>query len=67
MNEQCRRTLQYKVGVDKIFKGFIIKDWFGENEYAKYRKWNKVLIKQSIEFYQKYWTERNEAYYQPEK
>ena len=55
------------MGVDKIFKGFIIRNWFGKNKVSKYRKWNKVMIKQSIEFYQKCWMERNKVYYQLEK
>ena len=36
IGEDRKRSKQYKVGMDQLFKGFIIKDLFGRGESNKF-------------------------------
>jgi hypothetical protein len=42
---------QQVLGVDKLFKGFIVKDWLGDTETKKFQRWNKIIIKECSNFY----------------
>ena len=43
-----------------LFRGFIVKDWMEDNKATtKFRKFNKIIIKQCMEFYFERWTKRN--------
>lgn len=61
------KTMQRVLRVNMIFRGFIVKDWHGENRNCKkYQKLNKKLVKLSIACYWKCWEERNKAKFKPE-
>ena len=39
-------TMQQVLGIDMLFRGFIVKDWFGKDQNAcKYGMYNKAIIK----------------------
>jgi len=54
--------------VNKIFRGFVVKDWFRgvESKMIKYHSLNKVIIKYSVIFYNKCWKERNKVFHSKE-
>ena len=52
------RTLQAKLGVELLFKGFIVRSW-DSNKELKYRALNKIVVRESINYYYKYWLIRN--------
>ena len=52
------RTLQAKLRVELLFKGFIVQSWDG-NEELKYRALNKIVVQESIDYYYKCWLARN--------
>ena len=44
---------QNVIGFKYLFRGFVVRDWFGANELEnKYSKANKVIVEQSVKFYQ---------------
>jgi len=49
-------TTQQEIRFDKLFKGFIIKDWINRlKEYRKYILQNEMIIAKYIKHYAKYW------------
>ena len=50
--------MQAKLGVELLFKGFIVWSWDG-NEVLNYRALNKIVVRESINYYYKYWLTRN--------
>ena len=60
-NREDYCTMQQVLGHDMIFRGFIVKDWFGKNVNAhKYGKHNKAITKLCVQYYWMCWKERNE-------
>ena len=56
------RGTQALVGHDMLFRGFIVKDWFGGNiNQTKYHNVNKIIVKESVTYYGKCWKDRNEV------
>ena len=53
IREDRKRTKQYEVRIDQLFKCFIIEDWFGRGKSNKFYSLNKIIIKESIAFYHK--------------
>ena len=44
-----------------LFRGFIVTDWFGNNEHQrKYKNINRIIVKESIYHYQRCCNNRNE-------
>ena len=50
--------MQVKLGVELLFKGFIVQSWDGNKE-LKYRALNKIVVRELINYYYKYWLARN--------
>ena len=60
-------TTQRFIGHDMLFRGFIVKDWCGNNEeYTKNRKLNKIFVKHCVRHYWKCWEDRNNWAKKPE-
>ena len=55
------RGTQALIGHGMLFRGFIVKDWFGGNRnQTKYQNVNKIIVKESVMYYGKCWKDRNE-------
>lgn len=53
--EVTNKTYQIVIRIDKIFRGFIVKDQFNNNQnYEENKKHNKVIIKLATNFHMKY-------------
>ena len=53
--ENNGKGTQALIGHDKIFRGFIVKDWFaGDLTQKRYLQANKVIVKISVIHYSKY-------------
>ena len=53
-------TTQGIIGIDKIFRGYIVKNWHGDDEDCEsHHEINKIIVKKSVEFYVKFWNHRN--------
>ena len=53
-------TTQGIIGIDKIFRVYVVKDWYGDEEDCEsYPEINKIIVKKSVEFYAKCWDHRN--------
>ena len=50
-------TTQHAIGMELIFKGWVVKNWFDmqQKQYFTMRKVNKIIVKQSVVFYSKAW------------
>ena len=66
--EEEYKTNQQYVGMQELFRGYVAVVWEGTNlNSKKYRMLNKIVAKKCVEFYMKYWKERNEADYDKRK
>ena len=56
-------TTQHLVGMSVVFKGWVVKNWLNIQEPQRY--WmhvvNKIIVKQSVMFYSRAWSHRNEV------
>ena len=60
-------TSQAVLGFDKIFIGYIVKDWYRDDENCEsYHEFNRIIVKKSVEFYNKCWDHRNSCMNQKE-
>ena len=67
-DEDEYETNQQYIGVDQLFRGFVVKDWQEANFHStKYRILNKILVYHSVHHYNECWKHRNEAYHDPIK
>ena len=58
------KTNQEILGMKNIFRGYVVKVWKGTNfAQNKYRKLNRIVVRLSIQYYYKYWIERNKIYH----
>lgn len=62
-------TTQQLIGMDLLFKGWVVKNWLNVNQEQSYlmKKLNKILVKHSVMFYSKAWVHRNEILHDTEK
>lgn len=62
-------TTQQLIGMDLLFKGWVVKNWLNVNQEQSYlmKKLNKILVKHSVMFYSKVWVHRNEILHDTEK
>ena len=61
-------TIQYKIRYKYLFRGFIIKDWYGEDKQCnQYVLQNEMIVKECVQYYYEYQITRNEIYYNPRK
>ena len=54
-------TTQHLVGMELIFKEWVVKNWLNIQQSQSYtmKKLNKIIVKCSMIFYSKAWTYRN--------
>jgi len=63
-NRRPNKIKQTIIGVDTIFRGFIIKDWITTNiKCNQFKEYNKVIVKAVTNFYMRYWEYRNKVYH----
>ena len=53
------RTMQQLLSIDKLFQGFVIRNWFQTTRTDKYQKLNYIIAKKYIIFYHQYWIDWN--------
>ena len=58
-------TNQMVIGMKYLFRGFVIKKWtrIDFSFSMKYVELNKIVIAHYMNFYLKYWEDRNESLY----
>lgn len=60
-NINNENAMQQVIGHDVIFRGFIVKDWFGNGkDELLNRKYNRVIVKLCVQHYWTCWKERND-------
>ena len=65
--EEEYKTNQVIIGMQQLFRGYVIKVWKGVNfNQEKYHSLNKILEKHCILYYIKCWKYRNEIYHNVE-
>ena len=66
--KECATT-QYLVGMELIFKGWVVKNWLNANQSQSHmmKKLNKINVKYGVIFYSKPWIHRNEIVHDDEK
>ena len=55
------------IGLEAIFRGFIVKYWTGDGNETKFEKYNRVIAMNCVEMYFQCWTDRNEKFNEPEE
>ena len=59
---------QQFVGMQELFRGYVVSDWKGTNmKCKKYRYLNEIIARESVFFYNKCWKHRNEVQHDPVK
>ena len=62
--ELCESNQQY-IGIKELFRGYIAKVWHGTKfALTKYQELNKIIIKECIAYYMKYWQHRKEKFHE---
>ena len=51
------RTTQQLIGIDKLFRGFIMKNQIGIDKTQHYNQMNKILVPEYEKYYYKIWIE----------
>ena len=59
--------MQYIIGMDILFQGFITSDQKGNSNTKKYGKANKIIVKECTKFYFDCWLARNDLFYSEDK
>ena len=60
-------TNQGIIGIQYIFRGYIVKAWTGSNfSQDKYHKLNKIAVRLCIEHYYNCWIDRNKSFHDEE-
>ena len=62
-------TTQHLIGMDLLFRGWVVKNWVNVNHEQSYlmKKLNKIIVKHSVIFYSKVWVYRNEILHDSKK
>ena len=66
-NRSQFRTMQQELGVEMIFRGYIVENWFRSIPTNKYKIFNKIIVCECIDFYNSSWKHCNEIFYLKEK
>ena len=67
-NENEEKGTQALLGHHMIFRGYIVKNWFGTTTTdEKYHDANKIFVKESVLHYSKCWRDRNDVAASPRK
>jgi len=67
-DEENYTTSQHMVGMDQLFRGYVVKVWKGANfSDGKYKEMNKILIRHCVKYYKTCWDHRNEEYHNETK
>jgi len=61
-------TTQHLIGMHMLFRGWVVKNWMDVTKETSIamKKVNKILVKNSVNFYAKSWKQRNEIMHNPE-
>jgi hypothetical protein len=61
-SEEDYETNQHYVGMKELFRGYVIINWM-ETDFnsKKYRKLNKILVRQCVHYYNECWKDRNKV------
>ena len=66
--EEEYETNQYHVGMSELFRGYVVLDWKDANfDCRKYSKLNKIIVRNSVTFYNECWKDRNESMHDEQK
>jgi len=62
-------TTQHVIGMDLLFKGWVVKNWLNVNNKQRHvmKRINKIIVKQSVIYYSKAWKNRNDVLHDTEK
>ena len=68
-DDECDyQTNQQYVGMKELFRGFVVKVWFGvQLNDPKYHHLNKIIVKKCVNYYLQCWKDRNEDHMNEEK
>ena len=62
-NKIVGRTKQVNLRFSLLFRGFIAKYWFADQEIPQlYKDYNRIIIKAAEDYYKNVWKYRNKAY-----
>ena len=53
-NREGTKTIQQKIGVDKVFRGMIVENWKHTLKSLHFKLRNKVIVRNVVLFYHKY-------------
>ena len=66
-DEEYESSQQY-VGMRKLFRGFIVKDWIAADfNCEQYSELNKIVIVNAVKFYNQCWKHRNREFHNERK
>ena len=57
---------QSVIGFKKLFRGFIVKCWGQTSTVKYYRECNRILVRESVNFYHKWRVDKNAVAHEPE-
>jgi len=62
-------TTQQLIGMDLIFKGWVMKNWLNVNQCQSVvmKNVNRIIVRKSVQFYSKAWMNRNELLHDEQK
>jgi hypothetical protein len=62
-------TTQHVIGMDLLFKGWVVKNWLNVHNKQRHvmKRINKIIVKQSVIYYSKAWKNRNDVLHDTEK
>ena len=67
-DEEEYETSQGIIGINELFRGYVVKDWMSANEHEeKHRTLNKIVVRKCVEFYVECWKHRNEVCHDNDK
>ena len=62
------KSNQQYVGMKELFRGYVVKVWFGvQFNSLKYHNLNKIIAKKCVEYYLQCWKDRNKDYKNEDK
>ena len=61
-DEDEYETNQHYFSMKELFRGYVVLDWLEVDlRCRKYKKFNKIVVKRCVEFYNECWKNRNEV------
>ena len=63
----CYKTMQQVIGIEAVFRGFVVIDWFGVDlKSERYKNLNKKIVTLCMQHYWECWEKRNEIRMRPD-